>query len=328
MESINPKIISSPDYDINFFGVERLHPFDSRKYGRAWQSLRRQYGDEILWRTIQPEVEISHMDLLAVHTPEYLESLKAPAVIARALEMVMLSSVPFPLLKSRLLYPMRLAVQGTVIAAVEALQSGLTVNLSGGYHHATAAAGGGFCLYADVPLAIETLRADRLLDADQQAVIIDLDAHQGNGFERVYHGADGVFIFDMYNQAIYPNDEYAKQRIDYAVGVNSGCSTDSYLDLLYRKLPEALDRVKNPGIAFYIAGTDIVKGDPLGNLKVSENGVFLRDRFVIDQFVKRDIPLVIVLGGGYTRVSFRMIARMVGYIVERWGDTASTTITG
>ena len=41
-------IVYSSRYDISFFRLERLHPFDSRKFGRAWQELRRQAGSQLM----------------------------------------------------------------------------------------------------------------------------------------------------------------------------------------------------------------------------------------------------------------------------------------
>ena len=45
------RIVYSRRYNIGFFGLERLHPFDSRKYGRAWGRLRRHFGRQLnqLW---------------------------------------------------------------------------------------------------------------------------------------------------------------------------------------------------------------------------------------------------------------------------------------
>jgi histone deacetylase 11 len=61
--------------------------------------------------------------------------------------------------------------------------------------------GGGFCAYADISLAIQfaihRLGLSRIL-------VIDLDAHQGNGIERDFKGDDRVAILDMYNRQIYP----------------------------------------------------------------------------------------------------------------------------
>ncbi len=43
-----------------------------------------------------------------------------------------------------------------------------------------------------------------------KVMIVDLDAHQGNGHERDFLGDERVYILDMYNKWIYPNDRYAK----------------------------------------------------------------------------------------------------------------------
>ena len=35
---VSPRVVYSRHYNIGLLGIERLHPFDSRKYGRAWDS--------------------------------------------------------------------------------------------------------------------------------------------------------------------------------------------------------------------------------------------------------------------------------------------------
>lgn len=37
-------------------------------------------------------------------------------------------------------------------------------------------------------------------------MIVDLDAHQGNGHERDHIGNEDVYIVDAYNHRIYPGD--------------------------------------------------------------------------------------------------------------------------
>ena len=41
-------------------------------------------------------------------------------------------------------------------------------------------------------------------------MIVDFDAHQGNGHERDFMTDERVYIMDMYNRWIYPNDKDAK----------------------------------------------------------------------------------------------------------------------
>ena len=73
---------------------------------------------------------------------------------------------------------MLLATQGTILAACVAKKLKWAVNLSGGFHHASFKTGGGFCVYPDISLAVDYIQTRLGLD---RIMIIDLDAHQGNG---------------------------------------------------------------------------------------------------------------------------------------------------
>lgn len=84
---------------------------------------------------------------------------------------------------------------------------GWAINLSGGYHHASFNSGGGFCIYPDISLAIHYLRTRRNI---RKIMIIDLDAHQGNGYAKDYPIDDEIYIVDCYNFRIFPQDIDAK----------------------------------------------------------------------------------------------------------------------
>jgi histone deacetylase 11 len=201
-------VVYSPHYDITFFGVERLHPFDSRKYVRAWAVLRERFGKALRASHLRPAGPVNDADLRTVHTDLYLDTrLRSPAYLARALEVPQVARAPRWLIDWRVLRPMRWATAGTILAAREALRSGgVVMNLSGGYHHAGSDRGEGFCLYADVGVAVAVLRHDGLLAADDRVLYVDLDAHQGNGVARVFAHDPKVFLFDLYNRDIYPHD--------------------------------------------------------------------------------------------------------------------------
>jgi histone deacetylase 11 len=137
-------IAYSPHYNITFFGVERLHPFDSRKYGRAWELLRTEFGSALKKCHLRIDRPVSNEELALVHSPEYLKSLRSSATLARALEIPLLHFLPGWLIDWRVSRPMRWAVRGSVLAAEAALRTGWAVNLSGGYHHAKPSHGEGF----------------------------------------------------------------------------------------------------------------------------------------------------------------------------------------
>jgi histone deacetylase 11 len=319
MPPIQPHIIYTPDYDIHFMGLENLHPFDSRKYSRAWNRLHEEFGTRLEALTIAPPCEISRDELLTVHTPEYLDELKSSHYVAMAVELPFIAAFPMFLIDRHLLRPMRLATMGTLLAAELALQSGIAVNMSGGYHHASASKGEGFCLYSDIALAVVHLRNKGLLAPDDPVLILDLDVHQGNGHERVFLHDPAVTIMDMYNAGIYPDDRLAMQAIKVNVPLPSGTDEGTYMGILKSKLPVLLDEMPTPKLVLYIAGTDIYTGDQLGMLRVSEDGILRRDSLVFDTFAEWGIPLAMTLGGGYSRESYRFVANAVRYVIQQWG---------
>lgn len=304
------KVIYSPKYNIGFYGLEKLHPFDSKKYGRAWKMLREEFGSELKQWHVKPKRQVSWQELLRVHSGEYLLKLKKSAYVARALELPPLSKLPGWLIDWHVLRPMRWATRGTIVAAEQSLEHGLAINLSGGYHHASPGRGEGFSIYADVGVAVASLRASGLIAEDARVLHIDTDAHQGNGVSHTFMDDSRAFLFDIFNHRIYPADPDARKRIDCAVHINSSTTDSEYLADLKSKLPGFLDSVskKKVGIAFYNAGTDVFASDPLGQLNLSAETILERDLFVVGEIRKRNIPTVMVLSGGYTKESYRLVA--------------------
>jgi histone deacetylase 11 len=317
-----PRIIYSPRYNIGVAGIERLHPFDSRKYGRAWKLLRRRFGRRLTAFRVTPDRPVARDVLLRVHTPAYLDRLRDATYVARVVELPPLRYLPGLLLDRAILRPMRWATAGTVLAAREALAHGLAVNLSGGYHHARPDHGHGFSAYADVAIALHELRRGGALAEADKVVYVDLDAHQGDGVCRTVAADPRVLIYDQYNEFIFPRDAPARRRIDCDVPLPQGCHEADYLAALRAKLPRFLDSVTRGGsvrLAVYNAGTDVYIGDRLGGLNVSARGVLRRDQFVLDELTARHIPTLVVLSGGYSRESYQLVADMAGYVIEQWG---------
>ncbi|CAH2044453.1 unnamed protein product [Thlaspi arvense] len=290
-------IIYSSEYDISFMGIEKLHPFDSTKWRRVCMFL---ISDGFLEKKsiVEPR-EASNSDLLVVHSLNYLNSLKSSATVARIIEVPPVSIFPNFLVQQKVLNPFRKQVGGTILAAKLAIERGWAINIGGGFHHCTAERGGGFCAFADISLCVQFA-----------VMIIDLDAHQGNGHETDLGDDSRVYILDMYNPDIYPFDYRASTFIDQKVEVVSGTTTDEYL----RKLDEALEvasRSFEPELVVYNAGTDILDGDPLGLLKISPDGITSRDEKVFRFAREREIPIVMLTSGGYMKSSARVIANSI-----------------
>jgi len=315
-----PRIVYSRHYNIGLLGLERLHPFDSRKYGRAWRCLKRHFGPSLRQMSVRPQRPIRRDELLDVHQSRYLDRLREPKYVASALEVPAVGHLPGWLIDRCVLRPMRWATMGTIIAAKECLEHGFAVNLGGGFHHAKPAGGEGFCIYSDIALAVHTLRSDGLLSKDDAIAYIDLDAHQGNGVCHAFMADKQVVIFDTYNSSIYPSyDTDARDRIDCDVPLTSSCGEQEYLRELKQRLPGFLDSIsqsQRAAVAIYNAGTDVYGDDPLGLLNVTADGILQRDLFVVGQLRRRGIPTVMLLSGGYTRVSYRLVADSLIKLLE------------
>jgi len=251
----------------------------------------------------------SDEDLLLVHTPEYLEWLDWSCYLTFALEVLCVMCFPSCLVRKLVLVPMLYATGGTIFAGEVALKCGWAINLSGGYHHAYSESGGGFCIYADISISIRKLQKNH--PNVKKIMIIDLDAHQGNGHERDFmHDVlvlKTVYIFDLYSSPNYPSDYDAKRAISYGCPFPYNTNDATYMNILTTKLPESLNEFK-PDIIYYNAGTDGLKGDPVGALGLSANCIIQRDQFVFEHAFKRNIPIVMVLSGGYQQNNARVIA--------------------
>ncbi|XP_059657071.1 histone deacetylase 2 isoform X4 [Cornus florida] len=295
-------LIYSPSYDIAFLGIEKLHPFDSSKWGRICRFL---IVEGVLdKKQIVEPLEATKDDLLVVHSETYLSSLKSSLNVSIIIEVPPVALLPNCLVQQKVLYPFRKQVGGTILAAKLAKERGWAINVGGGFHHCCGDKGGGFCAYADISLCIHyafiRLNISRVM-------IIDLDAHQGNGHEKDFSNDGRVYILDMYNPEIYPFDYEARRYIDQKVEVVSGTTTNEYL----RRLDEALKvagRVFDPELVIYNAGTDILEGDPLGRLKISPDGITSRDEKVFRFAREKNVPLVMLTSGGYMKSSARVIA--------------------
>uniref|UniRef100_A0A6V7QQC3 histone deacetylase n=1 Tax=Ananas comosus var. bracteatus TaxID=296719 RepID=A0A6V7QQC3_ANACO len=294
-------MIYSSSYNIAFLGIEKLHPFDSAKWGHICQFLIKE-GVLDKARLVEP-LEASKDDLLVVHPESYLRSLKNSLTVSIIVEVPPVALIPNFLVQQKVLYPFRKQVGGSILAAKLAVERGWAINLGGGFHHCSAEKGGGFCAYADISLCIHfafvRLNISRVM-------IIDLDAHQGNGHETDFANDGRVYILDMYNAGIYPFDYEAKR----------GTVTKDYLGQLDKALEVAKTKF-NPELVVYNAGTDILDGDPLGRLKVSPEGVAIRDEKVFQFARERNIPLLMLTSGGYMKSSARVIADSIINLSKR-----------
>jgi len=243
-------------------------------------------------------------NLLLVHSPEYLEALQRPETLT-AIFGIDLDDAE----AERLIDLQRLQSGGTIQASRLALAGGrIGVNLGGGYHHAERGRGMGFCIFNDVAVAVARLRANGFAG---RVLVIDLDLHDGNGTRAVFANDGTVHTLSIHNRQW--GDPEAVESTSLALGADVG--DDAYLEALRRTLPPVVARFR-PEFAFYIAGCDVAADDPLGDWRLSADGVLARDRFVIESLRSRAVPTVIVLGGGYGDEAWSYTARFLSWLLS------------
>ncbi len=304
------KIFYHESYNINIGLLKFIHPFDGMKFGKVAAQVERENLAEI----VHPHSYISDsainqfldalLSRLVLHKRPVLEALEAPY----------LPLVPYSWLQKRVLLPMRWGVAGTLAAAGSALKGSNSWNLAGGYHHASQHSMEGFCIYNDIGISYQQLLASGELTATDRILIIDIDAHHGNGNARTFHDNNNVTLLDVYNQDIYPSTPISRQRVDIPVPLASGTGGELYLN----KLSGALELLTSGyELAFVVAGTDVLATDPLGGLTLSIADVAQSHKLVYQRLKALNIPTVFLGGGGYGKDSAAAIVAGIKAVAGR-----------
>jgi acetoin utilization deacetylase AcuC-like enzyme len=179
------------------------------------------------------------------------------------------------------------SVGATMAATRRALESGFGGALAGGTHHACYAEGSGFCVFNDIAVAIRSIR--------KRAAVIDLDVHQGDGTASIFSGDESVFTLSLHGQNNFP---FRKQSGTLDLSFPNGTGDDEYLSALASVLPQILEF--RPEVIFYQSGVDALSSDRLGLLALTLNGLATRDQMVFQLAKRASIPIISVLGGGYS----------------------------
>jgi histone deacetylase 11 len=100
------------------------------------------------------------------------------------------------------------------------------------------------------------------------------------------------------------------------ISVRAQLDGEGYLSVLKRFLPEFL--AQGPfALAFFNAGSDVLRGDPIGQLALSPEDVRARDQYVIGELERASIPWVMLPSGGYTAESHALLADTAIWAVQR-----------
>lgn len=141
---------------------------------------------------------------------------------------------------------------------------------------------------------------EKLVSSPTPILIIDLDVHQGNGTAKIFEDDARVVTFSVHGAGNYPWK--TKMTSDHDVDLPDDTGDDAYNATLAEWLPFLFDRY-DPALVFFQAGVDALKEDSFGRLGMTRGGMLRRNHLVYNECIARDLPLVITMGGGYSRPS-------------------------
>lgn len=245
--------------------------------------------------------------LEAVHCPDYVDQVLR-AEVPREKE----RRIGFPVTPA-ITSRVRHTNGGTWLAAQLAMRHGYAANSAAGSHHALHDTGAGYCVFNDLAVTANRLIAERHA---RRVLIVDLDVHQGDGTASLTAGRSDIFTLSLHAEKNFP---VRKARSSRDVPLPDGLDDDGYMAELTRHLPQVMAEFA-PDFVLYQAGVDPHRDDKLGRLALSDEGLALRDRFVVRTARAAGLPVASALGGGYgddaRAVAARHAASMLAMAAE------------
>lgn len=222
-----------------------------------------------LWKklSVRDAPEVTMEDMLRVHTPDYLKLFKS---VSDAGGGNAGHYSPF----GRGSYEIAMVSAGLVKQGVDDVLTGAVTN---GYvlsrppgHHCLPDASMGFCLLANIPIALEAARAKH---GPLRVAVVDWDVHHGNGTEAVFYDRDDTLTISLHQESCFPLDKgaAADRGAGKGLGYNlnipllPGGGHQAYLDAFDLLVAPAL-RAYKPDMIVVASGLDANGVDPLARM--------------------------------------------------------------
>jgi acetoin utilization deacetylase AcuC-like enzyme len=225
-------------------------------------------------------------EIMSVHSRDYLRRLENGGLSQAEIRRIGLPWSP------ELVERAKRSAGATIEACRTALVGGVAVNLGGGTHHAYPDHGQGYCLLNDAAIAARTMQSEGLVE---RLLIVDCDVHQGNGTAAIFRDDPHVFTFSIHGRNNFP---LKKETSDLDLALPDGTGDRDYLEALQKGLAQAFSRARAQ-LVIYLSGADAYEGDRFGRLKLSKQGLWMRDRLVFGFCREYRLPVAVTLAGGY-----------------------------
>ena len=246
----------------------------------------------------------SEEDLLACHTRDYVDatrSLSAGLSFGDPAMYGFSAAGDNPIYAG--MYDAALLSTGATLVAAERALSGevrAAFNISGGLHHAMPSNASGFCIFNDPAIAIQAMVDDGL-----RVAYVDVDAHHGDGVQRMFYDTDAVLTISLHESGryLFPGTGFVEEK---GVGAGEGYSVNVPLapytgDEVYlwafRQVVIPLLELFKPDALVTQLGVDTYYSDPLTHLALTSRGFVS----VVESLAQaaKGVPWIALGGGGY-----------------------------
>ena len=180
----------------------------------------------------------------------------------------------------------------SVLATKEALESGRSIAIQDGGHHAEYASGHGFGPINNMVIAAKYLLENKVA---KKICILDLDVHYANGTHSLVENNDRILSLDLWK---YKLDKWKFTRNSKNILGSKVNKVAEYFTNLKILLHEA-ERF-NPDIVLYYLGLDVLNSDRIGGISGFNSNILLKREQMVAKFVEdTKLPICIYIGGGY-----------------------------
>lgn len=265
------------------------HRYPINKYRLLYQAVEAKRAEFSNWHQafelFEPQ-PVSIEQVKHVHSAEYVDLLTSGKLAAPKMR-----RIGFPW-SEQLIERTLCSAGGTSLSAEMAIEHGIAIHLSGGYHHAHHDFGSGFCLFNDLVLAAKHALSFEHIET---VLIVDSDVHHGDGTATLCQNEPDIATLSFHCDKNFPA---RKPSSDFDVPLSRETEDAEFLASFEQVTQMALMHYQ-PDLIIYDAGVDIHIDDELGYLNVSTDGIYQRDCWMLEMAKSHDIPIACVVGGGY-----------------------------
>jgi acetoin utilization protein AcuC len=289
------KAFYHPDMVSYDFG--RGHPFRGERFKGFIKAVKSHGLPDTAGFDFSIPEYASFEDLLLVHTKEYVATVQKMEKVRGYLS-------PDTYVLPGMVESARLMV-GSALSAARFLAEGGNMALTfGGFHHAGTNYGEGFCLFNDVAIVARDLINNH---GFEKLMIIDTDAHQGNGTMDIFYEEDSVLFLSIHQDpmTLYPGKGFVHQvgtgpgegyTVNIPMPMHSG--NQNYLDA-FNEVILPLTEEFGPEIIIRNGGSDPHFNDLLTSLNLDMDGLHMISRMPAQAAAQSGAKYLDLIASGY-----------------------------